>query len=274
MSAKGIIVQSMPKSWTKWQRINDDMSEEQKQKIKFENSLLIEKRPYFMRYLYGRYNTEYKNYVETFNLLCKNKFKCSLENITEEVKNNPKFIKLKARYDRFNKFLTTDGVMNKVCHYMEQRCKDIKFKLKNNKENDYVKLYMGKTFEIDNEKLKLMVDKYNDYMARRNKKNILEEEDMSLERYCSNLRNEIYEISIDIKELATLAVYVCYILNPNKPKDFAWDVCGEGIVENIMDNTNGQTIYIPRLNENGDIKYLGKRYSIESKEIGVDSYDI
>lgn len=260
----------MPKTWTKWQRTTEDMLEEQKEKIKFENSLLIEKRPYFMRYLYGNYNLEYKNYVDNFDNICQLKFGCDLEDVPKDIENTPKFIKFKERFNRYSKFLMTDGVMNKVCHYMESRCQDIKFKLKNNSNQDYIKLYMNNTIEITNEKIKVMTDKYNEYMKRKNSKEEKGEKDtVSFDSYCNNLRDEMFEISIDKSEVATLAVYVCYILNPNKPKDFAWDICGDGIVENIMNNTNGQIINIPRLNKNGDIKYLGKNYSVES--VGIDN---
>ena len=55
MSAKGIVVQSMPKNWTNWSRINDELEEKEKQERTFNNSILIEQRPYFMRYLYPNY---------------------------------------------------------------------------------------------------------------------------------------------------------------------------------------------------------------------------
>ena len=73
-------------------------------------------------------------------------------------------------------------------------------------------------------------------------------------------------ISDDIQRLANLAVYVNYYLYPTSPKNFCWDLFGEGIVLNIYDNSN-KVFNIPVLDCNGKIEYMGKRY--ENKEVKI-----
>ena len=84
----------------------------------------------------------------------------------------------------------------------------------------------------------------------------------------SNLKFDY--ISTDIQKLANLAVYVNYFLYPKSSKNFCWDLFGQGIILNIYDNSNKQ-FYIPLVNENGDIKYMGKNYKNETVEIDFDN---
>ena len=47
-----------------------------------------------------------------------------------------------------------------------------------------------------------------------------------------------------------------------------WKLFGKEVVDNIMENTMG-FFEIPLLNENGDIEYLGKRYSLERIDLNA-----
>ena len=69
-------------------------------------------------------------------------------------------------------------------------------------------------------------------------------------------------ISDDIQRLANIAVYINYVLYPTSPKNFCWDLFGDGIILNIYDNSNKE-FYIPQLNKNGNIEYMGKKYKNE-----------
>lgn len=73
-------------------------------------------------------------------------------------------------------------------------------------------------------------------------------------------------ISDDIQRLANIAVYINYVLYPKSSKNFCWDLFGDGIILNIYDNSNKE-FYIPLLNENGNIEYMGKKYRNERVNI-------
>ena len=74
-------------------------------------------------------------------------------------------------------------------------------------------------------------------------------------------------ISDDIQRLANLAVYVNYCLYPTSPKNFCWDLFGEGIVLNIYDNSNKE-FKLPLLDNSGEIEYMGKTY--KNKGVKID----
>ena len=271
MSAKGIVVQSMPKDWTNWSKIKDDMTPEEKIKFDYNNSILIERRPYFMRYLYPNYNKEYKEYNESYRETCRDKFGCEIDNVPVDIAETEEFKIFYNKYSRYNKFLDTDGVMNRVCHYMENKCKDIKISVKEKSNEDYFKLYMDNSIDIDNDKLKMMIEKYNEYLTQKKNRNNLEDGN-SFQKYCNDLKDSLFLISFDDNELANLAVYVCYVIYKNKPKDFAWDICGEGIIRNLIKNQQVAKLKIPMFDKEGDIKYLGKNYKV--KEIEINGYNI
>ena len=98
----------------------------------------------------------------------------------------------------------------------------------------------------------------------------------TLEQYNKAIRHEAYTgISSSIVELANLAITICYEMHPNDNKSFAWNVFGEGIVNNVYKNRQKE-IKIPVLDEeHGDIEYLGSHYSmVEVNMEEVDSYDL
>lgn len=64
----------------------------------------------------------------------------------------------------------------------------------------------------------------------------------------------------------------CDYLN-NKSKSFAWEICGDVIIENLLKRNKYQINYLIS-DDNGEIEYQGKRFSRRIKkleEINVNS---
>ena len=260
-SAKGLKTKPFPKHWTSYQKINDDDTPEEKARKEFENKLVIDKRPYFMKDLYSHYNQEYKKFKDDFNLYSQIKFGKKVNELTEDEKQKDEVKEMLAYYEKKNPLLETDGVMNRLSRYMESQLKDIN---KKSKKCDNQKIFdklFNPMIEIDNSKLDLLLVKYKEYNDFKKEKQLKESQFSTYESYFKHLRNDCLEkISSNIQELANLAVYICYQLYPNKPKDFCWDVFGGGIVENLEENKI--TVKVPHLCETGDIEYLGQRYEM------------
>lgn len=260
--AKGIETKPFPKHWTSFQKINDDDTEEEKARKEFENKLVIEKRPFFMKDLYPKYSKEYKSFKDDFDLYSQIKFGKKIDELTEEDKQNEEIQEMLKYYDKKNPLLETDSVMNKVCRYMESKLKDINKKSKNCDNQKIFDKIFNHRIELDNKKLDLMIDKYKQYLDFKKTKQLANSPYSTYEQYFKYLRNDCLEkISCNIKELANLSVYICYQLYPNKPKDFCWDVFGSGIVDNLSENK--LSVSVPHLDENGDIEYLGQRYKMD-----------
>lgn len=58
---------------------------------------------------------------------------------------------------------------------------------------------------------------------------------------------------------------ICYASNKNK--SFAWDVAGEQIFSNVVHNS-GNKMQFPIKDENGDIEFCGKKFSLYTKKVG------
>lgn len=261
-AAKGLETKPFPKHWTSFQKINDDDTEEEKARKEFENKLVIEKKPEFMKHLYSHYSNIYKTFKDDFNLYSQIKFGKKIDDLTEEDKQNVEIQEMLKYYDKKNPLLETNGVMNKVCRYMESKLKDINKKSKNCDNQKIFDKIFNHRIELDNKKLDLMIEKYKQYLDFKKTKQLANSPYSTYEQYFKYLRNDCLEkISCNIKELANLSVYICYKLYPNKPKDFCWDVFGGGIVDNLSENK--LSVSVPHLDENGDIEYLGQRYKMD-----------
>lgn len=75
---------------------------------------------------------------------------------------------------------------------------------------------------------------------------------------------ECYEICPNKYVLCNIVIDLCY--SNNKSKQFAWDLCGDVIVENLLKKNNMKITY-PEKDDNGDITYCGYRFSMKEKLI-------
>lgn len=265
-AAKGLKTKEFPKHWTTYQTILETDSEEEKQRKEFENKLVIDKRPEFMKFLYSHYAKEYKNFFDDFNLYCSIVFGKKIKELTDKEKDSDKYKEMIEYYNKKNPLLETNGVMNRLCRYMQQNLKDIN-KIQKNCDNQKIfeKIYNEK-IELDKYKLDLLVEKYKEYFDFKKSKQLKSSEFSTYEQYYKYLRNDCLEkISSNIQELANLSVYICYQMFPSKQKDFCWDVFGNGILENLK--LKNKTAKIPHLSESGDVEYLGHKYEFIDLEI-------
>ena len=66
--------------------------------------------------------------------------------------------------------------------------------------------------------------------------------------------------------LCDIVLDVCY--KKSSTKRFAWEMCGNEIIQNLLDKHDGLISY-PTVTPDGDISFCGKRFSLHQKKIGV-----
>jgi hypothetical protein len=268
--AKGISIDPFPQHWVKWTKIDENNDYEDLELAKFNNRILIDKRPYFFRYLYSGYNKNYINFVASHENFCMTKFKKSIRSVLDNPETEEE-IQAKNKYLRFVPLLDSNCVMNNICHHLEKEVKEIRGNIVRKPKENLVKLLKNNNISLDSEKLKKLYDIFKIYKSeRRNiasfKNSNGEEIYKTLEQYGKHIRKLAHEISSDDQELANLAVVICYEVHPSDSKTFAWNVFGEGIVRNVEMNCQ-EKIFIPQIDRSGDIEYLGKRYSMKELRI-------
>jgi hypothetical protein len=279
--AKGLIVKQFPKHWTRYTKKGKKISDED---ADFYNSIMVNKRPYFMRWLYSNYSRKYRIFITNYNRFSNVVFKKDISEILNN-QNNIFEKEFMEKYTKFIPLLDTSCLVNKVCHYMETKVKELRVGINENNDLDFIKNILQDREYSHSEKYKKDYKDFFDEIYGQYKMNkgkfidILDDNGESrfktLDQFNKYLRLEaIKKVTPLLSELATMAVEIGYTMDGDK--SFAWNVFGEGIVDNITKNRQ-ENVSVPFLDDKGDIKYLDSNYSLfdidfEPKVIDINDY--
>jgi hypothetical protein len=258
-AGKGIVAKPIPLHWTKYKKITPEMGADEVARTTFNNSLLIAKRPYFMRWLYPDYNARYKRHLEIYDNIAVTNFGVEIKDLLKKTACTPEEQIILDNYWHYNPLIDTPSVMNRICHYMESQVKWLKFDWRSHKNYD-ARVLMDETAEIDAVKLRQMAALYQEYRHAKRDFRTLPESDGNFAQYLRYLRKKACAISSDVQELATLAVEICYRVYAGGDKDFAWKLFEDGVLRNIALHSDG-VIRIPVLDPRGEIDFLGQRFT-------------
>lgn len=269
-SAKnGGVMKSVPQEWVKYSHIDENLDEQEKERLKFNNSLIVEKRPKFMIWLYSHYQREYKRkmfdydewsadfgYFVFFDLLKKEKD----GNLSVE---EQRVIK---SYRRWFPYISNNSTMNKVEKYLLENLKFRKKKVQGdfNPEVYYLPTkYINKTLIPDIEKI------HTKYMSLKKQTHGEADSSSKIELLSSALKNDLYLLSIDVNELLDTLVY--YIYEYKKvPSDFLWNLFGDEVVFRLEEKFQRKIVF-PIKDKDGDFEYLWSRYKF--KEVSLDEIE-
>jgi hypothetical protein len=260
---KGIQVFEIPNWWDKWSSVKNNMTQVELDRIALYNEILCKQRPYFMRYVYKKYNKRYRKHVEIFENLSQMRFGKSLKDtLSEENKSEIKLKFVKSFMAR-SPLTDNDSIMNRICHYMEKEIDNIKIQIK--ESNFDYRILLNPEYDISKEKVDKMSILYRRYASRKKSDfDTFEEGEPQEVDVMREIENEALEtISNNELELSNLAVYVCYEKYPKRSKAFLWKFFGgEGIIQALMGKSVNKEVLIPVLDGFGDIEYLGNKYSL------------
>ncbi len=258
--AKGIIAKPMPRAW--FDRHAAAKTEDSKERER-SFSLLADKKPYFMRYIYPALMKEYNSYTKSTNISSLRRFGVGVnelkakeaDNLSDEERN---FIRY---YDRKMPVGTGDCVMNRICRRFEEEFDS--FSAKASKEEfDYSIMKSGMSYT--KAQFYAVKEVYEEYQKR-----IKENKQISCGEDKTVLKEEFSrkcdEICPNRKVLCDIVLDLCY--KTDSGKAFAWDICGEEIVDNLLE-ISGRVISVPVQSENGSIYYGGKHFEIKEVVLG------
>lgn len=258
-AAKGIISKPMPESWYK---ITDDMTD-------FEKSICVDKKPYFMIYVYPEVMKEYKNYIKKTN---KNAVFRFGQEISELEAIEDKSTEIQEYLNYYYKFMPV-GIsrctINKICYFNESAFDDLT-SIKSSKNFDYTILKSDVTYS--KQKYNKISIIYHDYKERVNefmklsKKNRMDKDDILISKMTmiSDFARRCAVIVPDESALCNILIDLLYTSNVSK--SFVWAMCGRQIVKNLLSKSNNE-INIPIMNESGDFQLSGVKYQIERKKL-------
>lgn len=260
---KGIITKPMPKHW--YQKIKPKEGQELSEEDKFNNSICADKKPYFMIYIYPDINKKYKDFIKKSNETCQLKWDgLSLDELLKSQDLTDEQVEFIKQYYYLLPVNDNGCVMNRLCHMVEKEFKDFKSNIKANSDFDYSIMKSGNDYNYQTYLDMLKV--YQEYTARKDEicknKNTYK---VSREVFSDELRTaaSLFKEKAEIicpnaEELCDIVLDICY--TNNKSKGFAWDMCSEQIINNLLKNNGYKMKYIVQ-DDNGDIQYDGLRFS-------------
>jgi hypothetical protein len=268
---KGTAAPHLPESWKKFQTFTDDASDEDKKAVYKHNSLVLNKKPYFFRYLYGELNDKYKQYDNMYNLIAQDRFGMKLKKLLAKQDKTPEELELVRRYQKFCPLITAPCIMNTLCKEIE----NIDFDIKYNKNNINKLPTFDNDFVCNEEKLKLVKSCYQKYCTKKAIKyanqmldyaNQISQDDYTEMKFAiidsikEELQNTLLKNNLTYKEF----MFYCGQLSKSYAH-FNWAFCWDMLEENVLRIIpRGRTV-IPVEDPNG-VEYLGRTYVL--REIG------
>lgn len=269
--AKGIICKPMPRAWHDKHTVNK--IEDEDVKI-FYRSIVADKKPYFMRYIYPALMKQYNTYIKNTNKNALREFQMTVDEMMampfEELNDKQRDF---LRYYNYRLPVgMSECVMNKICRRFEEEFDGHIKKHNLSIRFDYTIMkndskYSRSQYNI----IKKMYEEYNkrlqSYMVFANYERV-DENEVALEIAVmdDDFQKECLSVCSNEQILCNLILDICY--TKKSTKKFAWSMCGKAIIHNLLAR-NGYAISFPTIDPNGDIKYCGERYVVKTKEIEV-----
>ena len=255
--SKGIIAKPMPKHWKDMRACDNE----------FDVTIAADKKPYFFIYNYSYLKKRYEDYVEDRKINCRIRFNMDLDtllkldNLTDEQRDFVYY------YYKYIPVLDSNCLVNKICHKVEDfdhfnfsNSEDTNF------DTDLIRIPNVTYTESEKDKVEEIYKFYcqtvSEYMQQMKSDNIdTSQRQLDLQKYKQIFKSDCETVCPDINKLCNILIDICY--NNRNKKQFVWDVCGETIINNMLARNNNK-ISFPVSDSNGDIKYRGERFRMES----------
>lgn len=273
--AKGIIAKPMPKEWHNRHSVN---TIEDADKRRFYLKLVADKKPYFMRLIYPALMKQYNTYIKNTNKNAMREFQMSVDELlalpSEELTSRQRDF-LRYYHSRMP-VGDNDCVMNRICRRFENEFDSYLGRHNAGIAFDYTIMKSGTAYSKTqyNAILKLY-ESYNkrlrSYAVFANYERVDEYDTFSrMYEMKTEFIEECTKICQNKFALCDIVLDICY--KRSSTKRFAWEICGEEIIHNLLVRNNGEITY-PTLDNNGDIFFAGNRFSIVKQRLEEDIWE-
>ena len=269
--AKGIISKPMPREWYDWHSVSGIEDED---KRRLYQSLLADRKPYFMRYIYPDLMKRYNSYIKTINQKSLRGFDLSIEELlakpADELNDEQKTFLY--YFNRMMPVGTGDCVVNSICKKFEKAF-DGHVK-RHNSKNSFDYEIMKVNSEYSKSQRRTIEKLYEDYTRRvrdytvfAGRERVDSDEAVSrLYTMSEEFRSACDVVCPNAQVLCDILLDICY--QRSGTKGFVWNMCGTEIIENLLQKKGG-LIQFPTLDHDGDIHFGGRSFSLVS--IGAEA---
>lgn len=273
-------VKGIPKVWINRNKIKKDkhgkIKDKQLNRKLLYNNTLLDKYPYFFKYVYKSTNKEYKKYLDEYNVICKQKYKMDflkLEAQEQKTEEQKEFI---SNFYEFCPVLISDSPMNLLCRYMEkihwgisQKTKidaaSFNYELYKQKDVDYLEYYPEVVSTMKN-----FIRKQRNTIIVNSDDDIMNHPADVHETYWDNTSDDLYQrlskVNCNPYIIVNCLIDYFYKENEKSNKDLLWATYGKYIYKNIVKNSGKTTALFPlpcNGDEKYDLQYLGYDYKLK-----------
>ena len=272
---KGVVAQPIPKEWLEPRlskpKDDDDGSILRKKEIDY--NIAAEIKPWFFIYRYSQLKSDLDKYMKSVKSNCKIRFGKTLDDLCASDYRTDEEEAFMYNYEKYMPISRAPGTMNRICWKIEDEFQTVD--VLPDVEFDRTILKSDAVYSQDEyDAIKELYDEYNKNVQiflkgiKKNETN-KEEREFAIIQFKDEFANACSTMCPNSEILANIVVDICYLSNKNK--SFAWDVAGEEIFQNVLKNS-GNKIQFPIKDDNGDIEFCGKRFSLYTKKVGGE-YD-
>lgn len=269
--AKGIIAKPMPKYWYDKSACNH-LPEDTKEQKHFKElcfTIVAEQKPYFMKYVYPDLMAKYNKYLKDANSKCIREFQIPIADLIQKPDQTPQEQEFLEFYQKFLPVGSNPCTVNQIAWlfektfqpYLKERIKEKAFDSSILKSGAaYSKSHYQKIAKIKSE----YEDAVKYYQQWANKQRLDKDEVRSSRRIMlRNFKARCEEICSNEKELCDIAIDLCY--SSFKSKQFVWDICGEVIIQNLLEKNEYKISYPVRVEANGEFEFGGEQFVMRQK---------
>lgn len=253
-----------------------DSDEELRQK-EFYNRVLLNKHPYFFKYLYRDTKKKYTQFVDFYEFTCKEKFRMSISKLQPLPRKTIEQKEFLEELNNYTPLTCSNSSMNMVCKYIEGVEFDIAKKIKGVTDKCVWELYKKRdvdyTLEIK-EKIIKTLKEHKNYLetqyqtSENNDLYSLDDREIINYDYCNDiLKNKLSDICSNVYVVVNCLIDYYYQDIVSSNKELLWCIYGKYIFHNIKENTDSSCLF-PFPDNSGDVLYLGKKYKM--KEVNID----
>ncbi len=274
--AKGIIAKPMPKYWydkSACSQLPDD-TEAQKHFKELCLNVVADNKPYFMKYVYPDLMAKYNKYVKDTNSKCIREFKMPIADL---IKKPDKTVPEQEFVDYYKKLMPVGDnpcTINRIAWIFEDTFKSYVNKHNKTKSFDYSILKSGAAYsKSDYQKIAKIKTEYDDsvkYYQQLANKQRLDKDEVSVNRniMLQKFKADCDEICPNEKKLCDIIIDLCY--SSSKSKQFAWDICGEVIIKNLLEKNDYIMNYPVLAKSYGEFEFGGEQFVMCQKKFKED----
>lgn len=271
--AKGILSKPMPKYWYDKSACEQlpENTQEQKRFKELCLKIVAENKPYFMRYVYPDLMAKYNKYRKDTNSKCIRQFGMPLADLMKKQKPTASEKEFLDYYRKFMPVGDNPCTINRIAWLFEEIFKSYPGEHTKAAAFDASILKSNAPYDKrDYQKIAKLKSEYDDsvkYYQQTASRQRLDKDEVNVNRNLMLLKfkAQCEEICPNEKELCDLVIDLCY--SSVKSRQFAWDMCGDVMIENLLAKNNYIVNYPMRVPSGGEFEFGGEQFVMCQKKV-------